>query len=43
LHSFDELVTKVKAADTEKTRMGQANQRLLTADGSFANQALLDE
>lgn len=43
LHGFDELVTKVKAADEEKTKMGRANERLLTADNRFASQALLDE
>jgi len=43
LHSFDVLVTKARETDEEKTKLDKANERLLTADNRFANQAILDE
>jgi len=44
LHSFDDLVTKIKETDEEKTRLGKDNERLLErVNKSFANQGLLDE
>jgi hypothetical protein len=43
LHSFDDLVAKIKEADEEKSRSGKNSERLLTAGRCFANQKLLDQ